>query len=178
MWGKMGFTVLWYGKNGLLDNTKFDDERTAKSPAIDTFAARSTAGPNLLPSFAPARQPTQRGRAARVRPQVKRPGTFSAPAGRVRGQAGAETAQRLPCFPSLGYWTLENRFKRGGWLTASPDSRQHDCCAADLRAAPTQSQAVAGRRDPGAKPLSQGRPCGDLVPLMKRPALPPAGFPF
>jgi hypothetical protein len=36
----MAFTVFWYGKKGLLDKTQFDDERTAKSHAIDTFAAR------------------------------------------------------------------------------------------------------------------------------------------
>src|SRR5262245_9950250 len=38
--GTMAFTVFWYGKKGLLDKTRFDDERTAKSHAIDTFAAR------------------------------------------------------------------------------------------------------------------------------------------
>jgi hypothetical protein len=36
----MAFTVIWYGKQGIVAKTPFDAEKSAKDHAIETFPAR------------------------------------------------------------------------------------------------------------------------------------------
>ena len=35
----MGFTVIWYGKQGIVEKTPFDAEKAAKDHALATFPA-------------------------------------------------------------------------------------------------------------------------------------------
>ena len=36
----MAYTVIWYGKEGIVEKTPFDAEKVAKDDAIEMFAAR------------------------------------------------------------------------------------------------------------------------------------------
>ena len=36
----MAYTVIWYGKEGIVEKTPFDAEKVAKDHAIEMFAAR------------------------------------------------------------------------------------------------------------------------------------------
>jgi len=36
----MAFTVIWYGKMGMVEKTSFDAERAARDHALATFASR------------------------------------------------------------------------------------------------------------------------------------------
>lgn len=36
----MTYTVIWYGKQGIVEKTPFDAEKAARDPVFATFAAR------------------------------------------------------------------------------------------------------------------------------------------
>lgn len=36
----MAFTVIWYGRNGVIDKVKFDAEKSAKDHAVAMFQTR------------------------------------------------------------------------------------------------------------------------------------------